>query len=215
MSKHVFLNKTTHCNFATKQPNCTKPRYIFQGSCTFAKSPTLGELHPPFLLYKLELQKIAAVWQHLAVCCSYMYKYYIYIFVSYICVSIHIILYIIDVYMYIYIFYMNQNSVRHLLAKDLLAMATIWNSAPKASTNNLAENTWLEKGAKTKTKDVVGRSMSMIPLSLEYLPILMKVIRLIHVILGYFSKISSTANILGTQGLSVFVTVSAPTEKKT
>ncbi len=78
MSKHVFLNKTTHCNFATKQPNCTKPRYIFQGSCTFAKSPTLGELHPPFLLYKLELQKIAAR-QHLAVCCSYMYKYYIYI----------------------------------------------------------------------------------------------------------------------------------------
>ena len=54
----------------------------------------------------------------------------------------------------------------------------------------------------------------MIPLSFEYLPILMKVIRLIHVILGYFSKISSTANILGTQGLSVFVTVSAPTEKK-
>ena len=54
---------------------------------------------------------------------------------------------------------------------------------------------------KTKTKDVVWRSTLMNPWSLEYLPILMKVIRLIHVILGYtFNRFQYTTNILGTQG---------------
>jgi len=47
---------------------------------------------------------------------------------------------------------MNQESVWHLLAKDQLAMATIWNSAPKASTNNLAESTYLGNGTENKDK---------------------------------------------------------------
>ena len=54
---------------------------------------------------------------------------------------------------------------------------------------------------KTKTKDVVWRSTLMNPWSLEYLPILMKVIRPIHVIFGYtFNRFQYTTNILRTQG---------------
>lgn len=44
---------------------------------------------------------------------------------------------------------------------------------------------------------------------------LMKVIRLVHVILGYtFNRFQYTPNILGTQGLCAFVKVSAPKNQK-
>ena len=70
---------------------------------------------------------------------------------------------------------------------------------------------------KTKTKDVVWRSTLINPWSLEYLTILMKVIRLIHVIFGYtFRKFQYT--FLTFWGHKVkgcaFVKVSAPTNQK-
>ena len=136
-----FLNKKTPCNFATKQPNSTKPRYIFQGSCTFPESPTLERQlrGTPSAMFARQTRVAEndfgsinnLLFLHEKRCV------FIYIYINFVFVYLYTLY---SLYRCVHV-YMNQESVWHLLAKDQLAMATIWNSAPKASTNNLAEST--------------------------------------------------------------------------